>query len=54
MFLVFTEKVNFFIVSFRRKKTTFFQSFLDNFSKRIVFSGYNIGYKHSLHLENGL
>ena len=33
---------------------TLLQSFLNNFAWLSAFSGYNIGYKHSLHLENGL
>ena len=33
---------------------TFLQSFLNNFAWLSAFSGYNIGCKHSLHLENGL
>ena len=56
IFLVFTEKkVNFlFIFSVQGKKPDFFQSLLVNFVWLSSFSGYNIGCKHSLHLENGL
>ena len=47
------KKVNFlFILSIRGDKT-FLQSFLNNFAWLSAFSGYNIGCKHSLHLENG-
>ena len=51
IYLVFTEKkVNFLILSIKGGKTLL-QSFLNNFAWLSAFSGYNIGCKHSLHLE---
>ena len=52
------KKVNFlFILSIKGGGgggKNLLQSFLNNFAWLRAFSGYNIGYKHSLHLENGL
>ena len=56
MYLVFTEKrlIFFLFYPLRGGGKTLLQSFLNNFAWLSAFSGYNIGYKHSLHLENGL
>ena len=48
MFGICRKKVNFlFIFSVKGKNLTFFIAWLS------AFSGYNIGCKHSLHLEYG-
>ena len=55
IFGIYRKKVNFlFIFSVKGKNLTFSKSFLDNFADLSAFSGYNIGCKHSLHIENGL
>ena len=61
IYLVFTEKRYIFFLFLSIKEgggggggKTLLQSFLNNFAWLSAFSGYNIGYKHSLHLENGL
>ena len=57
-YLVFTEKRLIFFLFYPLRGggggKTLLQSFLNNFAWLSAFSGYNIGYKHSLHLENGL
>ena len=58
IFLVFAEKKEIFFLFFFRKgkNLTFFLviSFLDNLAWFNAFSGFNIGFKRSLHLENRL
>ena len=54
IYLVFTEKKVNFLILFIKGGKTLLQSFLNNFAWLSAFSGYNIGCKHSLHLENGL
>ena len=59
MYLVFAEKSKFsfyFKLNGNTEITTllFTWSFLVRFDFCSVFIGYNIGCKHSLHLENGL
>ena len=59
IYLVFAEKSKFslyFILNGKTEITTFFftGSFLVRFDFCSVFIGYNIGCKHSLHLENDL
>ena len=59
IYLVFAEKSKFslyFILNGNTETTTllFTWSFLVRFDFCSVFIGYNIGYKRSLHLENGL
>ena len=59
IYLVFAEKSKFslyFILNGNTEITTLFftWSFLVRFDFCSVFVGYNIGCKHSLHLENGL
>ena len=53
---VFTEKrVNFLFIFFVKGKTKlFFRVIFVNFARLSAVSGYNIGCKPSLHLENGL
>ena len=49
------KKVNFpFIFSVKGKPQLFSLSFLVNFALLSAFNGYNNGWKHNLHLENGL
>ena len=50
------EKSKFSFYFFRKEKkiNLFSWSFLVNFAWLSAFSRYNIGYKHSLPLENGL
>ena len=43
-----------FILSVKGKKQLFSKLFFEKFSWLSAFSGYDIGWKHSLHLENGL
>ena len=54
MFGIYRKKGNLFLFYPLRGDITFLQSFLNNFAWLSAFSAYNIGCKHSLHLENGL